>query len=362
MAKGIYKITNDRTGEVYVGQAKNLDSRWNRHLNELVNGKHHNSGMQKDHDRGDTFSFEILEELPNATKADLYNKEAQYVKKYNCFREGYNQTPGGAMDQFKGRYEYGGGRLPLYKYKPTDSYLIGQETSFLVNFCPNCGVKVDKSSIYCIQCGKPLNMKQDEQVVQIDVNDNSFKQSSPNQEIEEKQNNMSNSKINSVLSLLLYHVEEDGYCISKTKIITLFIFLIIILGNIINPANYNTPFSSLIIIAISMGLIIAIPTYVVGNKLNKILINDEFDSNENKIKNYLFYCKDEVSNELKLSKTKCASWIFGILITVFLYLIICIPNPQEYLIGNFMICILGGAVMGIMLFILVSFFVKIYEK
>lgn len=117
MAKGIYKITNDRTGELYVGQAKNLDSRWDRHLRELANGNHHNIGMQKDYDRGDTFSFEVLEELPNATKADLYNKEAQYVKKYNCFREGYNQTPGGAMDQFKGKYEYGGGRLPVEKYK-----------------------------------------------------------------------------------------------------------------------------------------------------------------------------------------------------------------------------------------------------
>ena len=61
MVKGIYKLTNDRTGEVYVGQAKDLEKRENRHFRELVNGKHHNSGMQKDHDRGDTFSFEIVE-------------------------------------------------------------------------------------------------------------------------------------------------------------------------------------------------------------------------------------------------------------------------------------------------------------
>lgn len=75
--------------------------------------------MQKDHDLGHTFSFEILEELPNATKSDLYNKESHYIKEYNSFREGYNQTPGGAMDQFKGKYEYGGGRLPFKKYKRT---------------------------------------------------------------------------------------------------------------------------------------------------------------------------------------------------------------------------------------------------
>lgn len=134
MAKGIYKITNNRTGEVYIGQAQNLDSRLNRHLRELAQGKHHNNGMQRDHNRGDTFSFEVLEKLPNATKADLYNSEAQYISKFNSFREGYNQTPGGVMDQFKGKYEYGGGRLPPEKYQPTKKYLTN-----VLGDCPNCG-------------------------------------------------------------------------------------------------------------------------------------------------------------------------------------------------------------------------------
>ena len=46
--KGIYKLTNDRTGEFYIGQSQNLDSRVNRHFRELVKGEHHNSGIQKD--------------------------------------------------------------------------------------------------------------------------------------------------------------------------------------------------------------------------------------------------------------------------------------------------------------------------
>ena len=93
MVKGIYKITNKQTGEVYIGQTTDIESRKNRHFKELSQGIHHNSGMQKDHDLGHTFSFEILEELPNATKSDLYNKESHYIKEYNSFREGYNQTP-----------------------------------------------------------------------------------------------------------------------------------------------------------------------------------------------------------------------------------------------------------------------------
>ncbi|WP_405283084.1 topoisomerase DNA-binding C4 zinc finger domain-containing protein [Methanobrevibacter sp.] len=134
MVKGIYKLTNDRTGEVYIGQAQNLDSRLNRHLRELAQGKHHNNGMQRDYNRGDTFSFEVLEKLPNSTKADLYNSEAQYISKFNSFKEGYNQTPGGVMDQFKGKYEYGGGRLPPEKYQPTKKYLTK-----VLGDCPNCG-------------------------------------------------------------------------------------------------------------------------------------------------------------------------------------------------------------------------------
>ena len=133
MVKGIYKITNDRTGEIYVGQSVNIDSRKNKHLRELAKGTHHNKGLQKDHNLGDTFTFEILEELSDATMADLKNKESHYVTKFNSFREGYNLTPGGAMDQFKGKYKYGGGRLPSEKYKPTRKYL----SKALAN-CPVC--------------------------------------------------------------------------------------------------------------------------------------------------------------------------------------------------------------------------------
>ena len=101
----------------------------------MAQGKHHNSGLQEDHNKGDTFSFEVIEELPDATLADLKNKESHYINKFNSFREGYNQTPGGAMDQFQGRYEYGGGRLPVEKYQPTDSYL-----NEVVSYCPECGL------------------------------------------------------------------------------------------------------------------------------------------------------------------------------------------------------------------------------
>lgn len=107
---GIYKITNDRTGETYIGQSKNIERRIKSHENELRQGTHHNRGMQSDYLRGDTFTYTILEETsPN--RQTLHQKEERYISKYNSFNQGYNQTPGGQYDKYKGYYGHGGGRL-----------------------------------------------------------------------------------------------------------------------------------------------------------------------------------------------------------------------------------------------------------
>ena len=134
MVKGIYKITNNRTGEVYVGQSFNVFARRGKHFKELTLGTHHNKGLQEDHDRGDTFTFEVLEKMPEATREDLEEREIYYINKFNSFYEGYNQTPGGEYDKYKGRYEYGGGRLPFSKYAPIQ----------LFTQCPDCGGELVK--------------------------------------------------------------------------------------------------------------------------------------------------------------------------------------------------------------------------
>lgn len=134
MTAGIYRFINNRTGEVYVGQSFNVYARRGKHHKELTLGTHHNRGLQEDHNRGDTFTFEVLEKMPNATRADLEKREIYYIEKFNSFYEGYNQTPGGEYDKYKGRYEYGGDRLPFHKYKPVTK----------LNACPECGGKLVK--------------------------------------------------------------------------------------------------------------------------------------------------------------------------------------------------------------------------
>ena len=107
---GIYKITNDRTGETYIGQSKNIEKRIRSHENELRQGTHHNRGMQSDYLRGDTFTSTILEKT-SSDRQTLHQKEEKYISQYNTFNQGYNQTPGGQYDKYQGYYGHGGGRL-----------------------------------------------------------------------------------------------------------------------------------------------------------------------------------------------------------------------------------------------------------
>ena len=117
---GIYKITNDRTGETYIGQSKNIERRIKSHEKELRQGTHHNKGMQWDYLKGDTFTYTVLEETsPN--KQVLNQKEEKYISQYNSFNQGYNQTPGGQYDKYKGYYGHGGGRLGS-SYQQTNSH------------------------------------------------------------------------------------------------------------------------------------------------------------------------------------------------------------------------------------------------
>lgn len=137
MKSGIYRFINNRTGEVYVGQSHNVYARRGKHYKNLSMGTHHNRGMQEDYDNGDTFTFEILEEIPDATKEELDEREVYYIELFDSFYSGYNQTPGGEYDKYKGKYEYGGDRLPYSEYNPVPK-------PELIESCPKCGGRLVK--------------------------------------------------------------------------------------------------------------------------------------------------------------------------------------------------------------------------
>lgn len=97
--KGIYKITNARTGKSYIGQSVNIENRWNQHQNKLNSGTHHNNGLQRDWNRGDKFHFQVLEYTPY-----LDEREKFYINHFNTFHNGYNMTRGGSGVKYSPTY------------------------------------------------------------------------------------------------------------------------------------------------------------------------------------------------------------------------------------------------------------------
>ncbi len=76
---GIYLITNEVSGKVYIGSAVDLKHRWSQHCSDLYYSKHRNTHLQRSwnkHGR-DVFEFTILEEVPN--KNLLIEREQYWI-------------------------------------------------------------------------------------------------------------------------------------------------------------------------------------------------------------------------------------------------------------------------------------------
>ena len=91
---GIYKITNQETGECYIGQARDVRKRWNDHCRagigiDTPQGNKLYKAMQEyglEH-----FSFELLEEC---SPEKLNEKERYFIELYSSDTLGYNSTKG----------------------------------------------------------------------------------------------------------------------------------------------------------------------------------------------------------------------------------------------------------------------------
>lgn len=90
---GIYKLTDQITGQSYIGQSVNVHERFRTHIKTaLTYGKASNKlyqAMQKDGLYN--FTFEILEEVP---RSDLNDREAYWIGFYKTKEFGLNGTKG----------------------------------------------------------------------------------------------------------------------------------------------------------------------------------------------------------------------------------------------------------------------------
>lgn len=91
---GIYKITNQKTNECYIGQAVDIDKRWKDHakcglgIDTPVGNKLYKA--MKEYGLNN-FSFELLEECPREL---LNEKEMFYIQSYQSDKFGYNSNKG----------------------------------------------------------------------------------------------------------------------------------------------------------------------------------------------------------------------------------------------------------------------------
>lgn len=98
---GIYKVVNNITGGMYIGESTNIERRISEHKNKPFSSK-----RQDDLDKKlyqairkygiENFSFEVIEEC---SKEQLKDKEIYWIRHYNTYDnpEHYNNTPGGDL-------------------------------------------------------------------------------------------------------------------------------------------------------------------------------------------------------------------------------------------------------------------------
>lgn len=95
MVFSIYKITNKRTGKVYIGQTKQKpEIRWKQHIQDSKKERT-SFKLQRDLNKygASNFSFEVLEQVPLKELADIAEK--MWIKYYDSIERGYNTAKGG---------------------------------------------------------------------------------------------------------------------------------------------------------------------------------------------------------------------------------------------------------------------------
>jgi group I intron endonuclease len=95
---GIYLITNTTNGKVYVGQARNINTRWSIHRHHLKHGTHNNRYLQRAWDKAgaDAFIFSVALDLSTTTEGAMTEELnfyealifAAHKKTYNLLRPG----------------------------------------------------------------------------------------------------------------------------------------------------------------------------------------------------------------------------------------------------------------------------------
>ena len=201
---GIYKITNQINGKIYIGQSIDIELRWKAHQTRFNNPNSHEydyhlyRSMRK---YGlDNFSFELVE---LCEKDELNDRERYWIKYYDSYNNGYNETEGGnsvhplkisteqlyeidimlknmvdigeIADHFGVSYEMIQGiNTGRHRYREYIDYPIGKYMQQIKedskkrkeHYCIDCGAPIGLNAVRCTTCSQ-INRRK---VVRPDVN------------------------------------------------------------------------------------------------------------------------------------------------------------------------------------------------
>ena len=98
MTIGIYSITNNKTGQMYIGQGIHIEKRINEHINKGNNYMYIDRAISKHGLKN--FDINIIEDFDKNTpflNEVLNDSEVYFIQAYNTFKnpKHYNLTPGG---------------------------------------------------------------------------------------------------------------------------------------------------------------------------------------------------------------------------------------------------------------------------
>lgn len=176
---GIYKITNLVNNKSYIGQSIDIDRRFKSHKNYPLENSNYPLYRAFRKYGIDNFSFEVLEEC---SIKELDEKEIYYIKHYDTYNNGYNQTTGGQGNSnniIKLSYEDVNIIYDLLLHSSISQkeiaqmFQVGNDTISEINqgktrinpdlsyplrvnwkkyYCKDCGKEISRYSIRCVEC------------------------------------------------------------------------------------------------------------------------------------------------------------------------------------------------------------------
>ena len=97
---GIFKIVNQRTGEVYVSWSYNMEIGIENHMTKLKEDDHHNIDLQEDYNNGDRFDFILLVESKSREEHILKRMLRKCIENEDSFHHGYNRNDKGGFEPY----------------------------------------------------------------------------------------------------------------------------------------------------------------------------------------------------------------------------------------------------------------------